>query len=481
MHLSFRSLSACLLASTAVASATPSNFDVANFKSADIIKRDVAVIGGGSAGTYSAISLKDKGKSVILVEKKGRLGGHAETYIDPATGTPVDMGVLVFHNITVVKDYFKRFDIPLNRADEFMRSEFYYDFRTGRAVTPTFTPLAEEVSAAFAAYLAQYSKYPGLSNGTILPSPVPEELYMPFGKFVEKYGIQAAIPSMYYFNPGVGDILSNPVIEQFRYWSSDMVGSVATGFLGPVRRNVSELYTRAGAELSSCSSLLLSSEVVHAHRADGESGVMLIVRTPTGRKLILAKKLLIAFPPKLDFLAPFDLSATEKTLFSKYIDAGYYVGLVKNSGLPNNASISNAAQGHTEFTFPYLPAAYSFAPSAVPGLQLVTYATGQTTKSLPLPDEAVKADIINTIKRIQKQNPDKFTPTEPEFVTFASHAPYNLQVRAEDIKDGFYDKLYTLQGQRNTHWTGAAWKGEDSSLLWRYSEEIVVPQVIEGL
>ncbi|KAL6231725.1 hypothetical protein BDW75DRAFT_219509 [Aspergillus navahoensis] len=112
MHTSFGSLSACLLASTAVASATHSNFDVANFKPADIIKRDVAAIGGGSAGTYSAISLKDKGTSVILVEKKGRLGGHAEAYIDPATGTPVDMGALVFHNITVVKDYFKRFDIP---------------------------------------------------------------------------------------------------------------------------------------------------------------------------------------------------------------------------------------------------------------------------------------------------------------------------------------------------------------------------------
>ncbi|PGH21527.1 hypothetical protein AJ80_03195 [Polytolypa hystricis UAMH7299] len=481
MHLSFRSLSAWLLASTAVASATPSSFNVADFKADDIIKRDVAVIGGGSSGTYSAISLKDKGKSVIVIEKKGRLGGHANTYLDPATGTPVDMGIIVFHNITVVKDFHKRFDIPMNRADEFLASESFYDFRTGKAVTQTFTPSGEEMAAAFAAYLEQYSKYPGLSNGTILPSPVPEELYMPFGKFVEKYAIQAAIPAMYYFNPGVGDILSNPVIEQFRYWSSHMAGGVVAGFLGPVSRNVSDLFARAEAELSSSSSVLLSSEVVRAHRSEGKSGIKLVVRTPSGPKLILAKKLLIAFPPKHDFLAPFDLSATEKTLFSKYISAGYYVGILKNSGLPNDESISNAAQDNTEFTFPHLPAAYSFAPSQIPGLQLVTYATGQTTKSLPLSDEAVKADIINTIKRLQKQNPDKFTPTEPEFVVFHSHAPYNLQVRAKDIKNGFYDKLYKLQGQRNTHWTGAAWKGEDSSLLWKYSEEIVVPQVIAGL
>jgi hypothetical protein len=63
-------------------------FDFAAFKQSDIITRDVAIIGGGSGGTYSAISLKDKGKSVIVVEKKDRIGGHTETYIDPKTGTP---------------------------------------------------------------------------------------------------------------------------------------------------------------------------------------------------------------------------------------------------------------------------------------------------------------------------------------------------------------------------------------------------------
>jgi heterodisulfide reductase subunit A-like polyferredoxin len=44
----------------------------------DTIVRDVAIIGGGSAGTHAAVSLKDKGKSVILIEAKGRLGGHTE-------------------------------------------------------------------------------------------------------------------------------------------------------------------------------------------------------------------------------------------------------------------------------------------------------------------------------------------------------------------------------------------------------------------
>ena len=51
-----------------------------NFASADIIERDIAVIGGGSAGTYSAVRLKDMGKSVVVIEKDVVLGGHTDTY-----------------------------------------------------------------------------------------------------------------------------------------------------------------------------------------------------------------------------------------------------------------------------------------------------------------------------------------------------------------------------------------------------------------
>ena len=43
-----------------------------------VIERDVCVIGGGSGGTYSAVALKDAGKSVVVLERKQRLGGHTE-------------------------------------------------------------------------------------------------------------------------------------------------------------------------------------------------------------------------------------------------------------------------------------------------------------------------------------------------------------------------------------------------------------------
>jgi hypothetical protein len=44
-----------------------------DFSADDTITRDVCVIDRGSGGTYAVIGLKDRGKSVIVIEKKDRL------------------------------------------------------------------------------------------------------------------------------------------------------------------------------------------------------------------------------------------------------------------------------------------------------------------------------------------------------------------------------------------------------------------------
>jgi len=98
MHLvtfSFVSLLTCILASTVVDSSTPSIFDLKKFKPQNIITRNVTVIDDDSAGTYSVISLKNKGKSIIVIEKKDRLDDHTETYIDLAIDTSINMKVMI--------------------------------------------------------------------------------------------------------------------------------------------------------------------------------------------------------------------------------------------------------------------------------------------------------------------------------------------------------------------------------------------------
>jgi squalene-associated FAD-dependent desaturase len=53
---------------------------------------DVIVVGAGFAGLSAAVRLAGRGRRVLVVEERRRLGGRATAHDDPATGEPVDNG-----------------------------------------------------------------------------------------------------------------------------------------------------------------------------------------------------------------------------------------------------------------------------------------------------------------------------------------------------------------------------------------------------
>lgn len=463
--------------------AQTTNWDLKSFSAANTITRDVAVIGGGSAGTFAAIQIKNKGKSVVVVETKPRLGGHTETYTDPKTGRGIDMGVIVWHNISIVTDYFKRFDVPLTIVGSDLSggpqaTEGVYDLKTGKAF-PDPRPNQTAVGAAFQLYTQQLLKYPKLDEGMFLPDPVPEDLIMPFGKFAKKYKIEAALPTMFQYNAGVGDLLTVPTVENMRTWGLSLVSALQGGFLTTARHNNSELYGKAQNELNTAKSVLLNSQVVYAER--NTTGVQLVVTTPTGTKLIKAKRLLITIPPKLEYLKPFSLSTQESQVFGKLLNTGYYTSILQNTGLPDNLGITNLSP-FTPSNLPTLPAVYSIGSSIyTPGLKLAFLGAPLSNVTRGIPDKTVLDTIIASVKRLQTANPTKFNKTSPSFVQYSSHSPFYLQAKGADIKAGFYKKMYALQGARSTYWTGAAWRAHDSSDIWRYTAQHVLPGLLKGL
>lgn len=376
----------------------------------------------------------------------------------------------------------ERFDIPLTTYGSNAESSTVaaqYDFRTGEKVNIDF-PSANETAAAFAAYVQFLKQYPELDDGMFLPKPVPEDLTMPLGEFAKKYNCTAILNTAFELDPALGNFTTAPTVERIKVLGLSLVEGIASGTLTTLHHNNSELYTKAEAELLSDSSLLLQSEVVATSREDGENGIKLLVSTPQGDTLICAKRLLITIPAKADLLQPFQLSKEETAVFSRFINVGYYTSIVNNTGIPDKMSIFNYDQD-TPFHFPVLPGAYNFQASPVPGLFVALYGTDRGQDTFPLTNDLVKADMIDSLQRVQKMNPDVFNQTTPEFVVFSSHTPFYLQVAPEDIADGFYDRLYALQGLRNTYWSSASFRAQDSSDIWRYSEEVVLPQLLAGL
>lgn len=273
----------CLARSTALADIESAAYDASN-----IIIRDICVIGGGSSGTYSAIRLHDEGKSVVIIEAKDRLGGHTQTYTDPSSNATVDYGVVVWHNTSLVKSYFTRFNIPLVDVPNTPLPTEHVDFRTGKVVTG-YAP--SDPTAALTEYGAQLAKYPYLDDGFSLPDPVPADLLLPFGDFVKKYAIGNAVNICYNYAQGFGDLLSHTTLYVFKVCGLTILQG---GFLTSANQDNSELYEKAQAELSQ--DVLLESRVIAMDRSS--SGVKVLVQTPSGVKLILANKIIIAIPPK---------------------------------------------------------------------------------------------------------------------------------------------------------------------------------------
>jgi hypothetical protein len=481
MRFSFASIAAVAVVVLPSAIAAPNNsykpgkMDASYYKPENVIDVDVVIIGGGGMGAYSAIQLKDQGKKVVVVESKNRLGGHTETYMDPETGIPIDMGVKLYHDEPMVHQWFARFNLSLTRFDfTAARPSQNVDFRTGQVFQGLPPANQTAIAAALQRYAAVLAKYPQLEGGFYLPDPVPEDLYMPFGQFVQKHDIADAVQTIFGLTSAFGDILELPALQQIRTFSLGLLATMQKFQTSSVMDN-SLLFEKITAELQASNSLLLSSKVIKTQRVSKDDGrVKVLVQTPTRIRLIQAKKILMAIPPTPENLAAFDASGDELKIFRQFTSVGYYTSLIRNAG-PTNITLQNLALDKP-YALPPMPAIYNVNPTTNPTISQVFYGTkvGQH-----LSDEEAKAAILADLTRYQAAN--NITGPKPEFVAFSNHSPFNLMVGSQATRDGFYKNLYGLQSKRNTFWTGAAWRAHDSSSSWAYTSRSVLPQLLASL
>lgn len=194
----------------------------------------------------------------------------------------------------------------------------------------------------------------------------------------------------------------------------------------------------------------------------------LVVRGFNGsRKLIKAKKLLITFAPTPDNLNGFDLSKNESSLFQKWTWNTYYVGVVNNTGLPDSMTVTNVDPTTGPGGLPKVPFQWALQYLGAPG-HLATKIVADKDFS---PEQA-KALILNDIRRMGTAG--TYSVEDPEIVAFGSHAPEGLTVSNDEIRNGFYQKLYGLQGnEKNTYYTGLAWCSDYTALLWAYTDTVI--------
>lgn len=434
--------------------------------------RDVVITGGGSSGVYSAVKLREAGKSVIVVERRTVLGGHTETYVDQASKQAIDYGVVIFHNQPIVQQYLDRLNISWaikNLTDIFPQITTYLDPDTAQPVN--FVP--PDPSAALFAYSQQLSQYPDLENGYYLSTPVPEDLLLPFQQFIAKYpDVGNATLTISQFSQGLGDFLNQPTLYVFKSVGLDVLQSLSNGALTLQSGNNHEIYDQASRILGP--DVLYKSTVASARQRNA-NGVEIDVTTPNGIRTIKAKKILITIPQTLTNLLPFDPDYREAKIFGAFQGTGYYTSLLRSTGLPSNFSLSTIS-ADAPFGIPQLPGVYSLYPTAVNGIFDVKYGSQQI-----LPDSYIHSEILSYVRKIQASGITGNYSGNANFLRYKPHVPFELTVSPGRIANGFYSDLYALQGYRSTWYTGAAFHTHDSSRIWNFTDANVLPGLLKSL
>lgn len=267
---------------------------------------------------------------------------------------------------------------------------------------------------------------------------------------------------VYNYGQGAPNVLDQVTVYMLKLINDQTLNGIATGFLTAKSGNNHDIYDNAAKILGD--EVFLSSRVVNIKRS--KAGVLVRVKSDKGYTLIKAKKLLIAIQPKTESLSFLDLTKEERSLFSQFNNSFYYNSVIRNSGIPDNLSLSNL-DPEAPFDVPTLPSLYGVQAVGIPGLHSAYYGS-----AYEIPEEQVKENILNEIAKLSAGFPSQGTP---EFVAFGNHAPFQLEVSADAIRNGFYRKMNGLQGKHSTWWTGATWQAHDSSLLWNFTETHIIP------
>ncbi|KAF9874228.1 amine oxidase [Colletotrichum karsti] len=442
-----------------------------------IIERDVVILGGGASGSHAAVRLReDYNKTVVVVEKNNRLGGHVSTYDDPETEKPYDVGVYSYTDYPGAREFFERFNIPIQDPVRLTLTTTYANFATGKRVNYT-APAYASTQAGLATYLElcakyeeyilpSYVKFPTASEG------IPEDLTLKFSDFVAKYKLEAAVPRVFQVTGlGMGNLGDQTTLYVMQAFGAPIVRSLLgqIGSFVPVSLRNQDIYD-AIAELLG-DDVLYSSTAIKTARTD--EGVEVLVKgADNTRTLIRAKKLLISFEPTLDNLNGIDIDEEETAVFGKWQWSSVYAGVVSHSSLPDMTAYTNIVPGNW-LSLPRTPFVDGLSYLGSNNFRVLVSATGDLDSC-----EAQKM-VKKSIQLLAEQGTIASLGTErPNIKYWANHGAMHLHVSPEELKAGFITNLYALQGRKSTFFTGGAWTAQFSTILWEFNNQFVLPKLL---
>ncbi|KAK8070724.1 hypothetical protein PG997_010927 [Apiospora hydei] len=462
--------------------------------SSNTIKTDVVIVGGGAGGAHAALRLKDMGKSIILIEQDSILGGNVDSYTPPGTNKSMDFGVFSFIDYAGAIALFDRLNISTAPPAR-VRAPLQVRRLDHRGADPGLRGAGSAAArAAMEKYLGICEEYedmivPGYWNFPTGDA-IPEDLLMRFGDFVQRHGIEDAVPQIYAATGfGIGrqaDELTLTVMQTFgAQMARSMLGRQG-GFITASHRN-QDVYDAMVREIGE-ESILYETKVVRSTRTAGFGVVLTAKNQRTGKETtVQATKLLMAIRPVgEETMRPFNLDARERSVFSKFDYHRVWATLVRHPSLTaGNTSVDNfpaAVAPSNYLETPQVPFLDKFElqDNTAGGLESQVFRSLVIgTKDFDYTDakELLQSSLDRLIEQGILPRTSAGKEEQIEVVALSDHGPMHVRVSAEELRGGFFQKLYALQGHRSTWWTGAAFASHFQTIIWEFNE-VLLPQML---
>ena len=484
--------------------------------------RDVCVLGGGASGAYFAALMKDKGKSVVVIDSDFELGGSCETYYFPAPSpspspspttaannghhhttapppTPaplawVESGVQIFPDTAAAKAAgvgnwtvdtvaeVKRFAgpdaiIPINFNDlELVEETFLVDIAANFPIgyVPPSPPTTGYLEA-FEAYNIILSQYPWLADYSY-PDVIPPELLVSLTEFIEVNNLE---PLAGLFNGfilgGQGnsdDIVALYGLTQMNQIVLRLIEVVNASFF--VNNGCTSIY-RGIANYLGPQNVLVNATTVSVHRPsaddcdNGRNRLSIVAgyNSYTYKPfLFLCDKVAISFPQTLQTLDFVDLDAVETDLFSTVSYTYYFGGIINVNG-------GQAANTGTGFQVVNVnPEAFLDQPT-YPGIATMTrtqpFGPANVFSVSPTPRTE---DEMFTLVAAGLRNVSS-TILNATLVSVDLHQFRPVPgVQTLQVQPNFYKRGTAIQGYRNTYWLGSVWTAAGTFCVWNHALNI---------
>ncbi len=416
-------------------------------------------------------------------------GGHTNFYHDPVSGKSINVGVQAWMEYKDSLDFPARMNATASGSMQFTANTAnYIDTKTGKPVPNYPEPGADALYPALARYLAVLEQYedmvlPGFLNFP-KPKDIPEDLLMPFGEFVEKYDLAAAVPQIWdSTGQGLGDTMNVETLWVMQASGVPMVkallgqGAAAV----PASGRLYDLYENVAKFLGD--DVLYSSTVASAVRkTNPNNGIYLKVEAADTKEVtcIEARRLLIAIEPTPENMAPFDLDNTESKVLGKFEFTTVYAGVLNHPSLQTLNAYTDRTADAGSYNYTSMPTAPQVGNIGYLGdtENLFQFTAVGTTDDTT---ESMQALIGKAIDDMVTQG---VVPASAgaavTFDKFANHGHMHSRVSAAELRAGFIQDLNALQGRRNTWFTGAAFSAGFSTVLWEFNK-VLLPDLVNGL